>query len=250
MPGLDSSRPIDLTGLIKLMRLIITRPRPDSEALRERLGAMGHDVMVEPMLTIQTLTGAPLDLEDAAAVLLTSANGARALAQRTGARDLPVLAVGDATATAARAAGFRDIAIAGGEVVALAALVRRRLRPEDGVLVHVAGSAVAGDLAGDLGADGYQLRRAVLYQAEAAKRLGAQCRAALKAGKIDGILFFSPRAAATFVKLLQRDDLVDICRGVELFGLSQAVADAAAPLPWKGQCIAAMPRQDALLALL
>ena len=63
MPGLDSSRPIDLTGLIKLMRLIITRPRPDSEALRERLGAMGHDVMVEPMLTIQTLTGAPLEMK-------------------------------------------------------------------------------------------------------------------------------------------------------------------------------------------
>jgi uroporphyrinogen-III synthase len=211
---------------------------------------MGHDVMVEPMLTIQTLAGAPLDLEDAAAVLLTSANGARALAQRTDARDLSVLAVGDATATAARVAGFRDVAVAGGDVVALAALVRQRLRPKDGVLVHVAGSAVAGDLAGDLSADGYRLRRAVLYQAEAAKQLSPPCRAALKAGKINGILFFSPRGAATFVKLLQRDGLADICRGIELFGLSRAVAEAAAPLPWKGQKIAAMPRQDALLALL
>ena len=115
----------------RTMRLIITCPRPDSEALRERLGAMGHDVMVEPMLTIQTLAGAPLDLEDAAAVLLTSANGARALAQRTDARDLSVLAVGDATATAARVAGFRDVAVAGGDVVALTALVRLLIFPEN-----------------------------------------------------------------------------------------------------------------------
>jgi len=232
------------------MRLIVTRPRPDSEALTERLVAMGHQVLIEPMLSIRALPDAPLDLDGAAAVLLTSANGARALAERTSRRDLSVLAVSDATATAARDLGFTDVAAAGGDVVALAALVRQRLRPGDGVLVHVAGSAVAGDLAGDLGADGYQLRRAVLYEAETSRRLSASCRADLRAGDIDGILFFSPRSAATFVKLLQRDDLVDICRAVELYGLSRAVADAAVNVPWKGQHIAAMPRQDDLLALL
>jgi hypothetical protein len=37
---------------------------------------------------------------------------------------------------------------------------------------------------------------------------------------------------------------------VDLYGLSAAVAEAGAKLPWRRQNIAAMPRQDELLALL
>jgi len=142
------------------------------------------------------------------------------------------------------------VATAGGDVVALAALVRQRFRPNDGVLVHVVGSAVAGDLAGDLCGDGYQVRRSVLYGAETTAQLSAPCRAALAAGEIDGVLFFSPRSAATFVKLLLCDGLGEVCRDVDLYGLSAAVAEAGAKLPWRRQNIAAMPRQDELLALL
>ena len=232
------------------MHLIITRPRPESDVLGKRLADMGHGCLIEPMLTITPLPHATLDLTDAAALLLTSANGVRALCAHTSRRDLSVLAVGEATAAAARDAGFGDVAAGGGDVTSLAALVRQRYAPDRGALVHVAGSAVAGDLAGDLGRDGYEVRRAVLYQAKAAAELSATCRAALQGGEIGGILFFSARSAATFVKLLQQDNLVDICRDVDLFGLSCAVAHAAAAVPWKSQKIAAMPRQDALLALL
>ena len=232
------------------MHLIVTRPRAESEALADKLRGLGHQVLIEPMLTIQPIEAADLDLTDAAALLLTSANGVRALAQANARRDLPVLAVGAAPAAAAREAGFSDVAAAGGDVVALAALVRQRFRPEDGVLVHVAGSAVAGDLAGDLGGDGYQVRRSVLYGAETTAQLSAPCRAALGAGEIDGVLFFSPRSAATFVKLLLCDGLGEACRDVDLYGLSAAVAEAGSKVPWRRQNIAAMPRQDELLALL
>ncbi|MDP6020303.1 MAG: uroporphyrinogen-III synthase [Alphaproteobacteria bacterium] len=232
------------------MHLIVTRPRSESETLAEQLRSRGHQVLIEPMLTIQAIKDADLDLADAAALLLTSANGVRALAQTTARRDLPVLAVGAATAVAAQEAGFADVAAAGGDVVALAALVRQRLRPDVGVLVHVAGSAVAGDLAGDLGRDGYQVRRSVLYGAETITQLSAPCRAALAAGEIDGVLFFSPRSAATFVKLLLCDGLGELCRDVDLYGLSAAVGEAGAKVPWRRQNIAIMPRQDELLALL
>ena len=46
------------------------------------------------------------------------------------------------------------------------------------------------------------------------------------------------------------EDLVEVCSDIELFGLSRAVADAATGAPWKGQNIAAKPRQDGLLELL
>ncbi len=232
------------------MHLIVTRPREEAEVLARQLQGLGHRVLSEPMLTIQPLADANLDLDDARALLLTSANGVRALARHTARRDLAVLAVGAATATAAEEAGFTDVAAGQGDVAALAGLVRQRFGPGDGALVHVAGSAVAGDLAGELAGAGYKVRRAVLYNAQTAERLSAAARAALAAGQIDGVLFFSPRSAATFVKLLSRDGLEEICRGVDLYGLSAAVAEAAAKAPWRRLNIAAVPRLDYLLALL
>ena len=61
-------------------RLLLTRPREDSLALAEVLARHGVDALIEPMMTIRIDEGARLDLSGAQAILLTSANGARALA--------------------------------------------------------------------------------------------------------------------------------------------------------------------------
>lgn len=231
------------------MRLLLTRPEPDSLALAARLNADGHETLVEPMLRIEFLPGAELPLLEAQAVLLTSANGARALAARTVRRDLRLLCVGAATAAAARDAGFADIASADGDVAALAALAADRLSPADGPLLHVAGSEVAGDLAGDLRARGFQLRRAVLYRAVAAERLSPRCRQALDGHEIDAALFFSPRTAQAFVRLTAAEGLDETLQHVRALCLSAAVAEAAGSR-WGAKRVAAAPRQDALLALL
>src|SRR5258708_37900290 len=89
---------------------------------------------------------APLPRDGVQALLFTSANGARAGAAATARRDIPVFAVGDATAATARKLGFAEVASAGGAVDDLAALVEGRLDPAHGTLLHAAGSALAGDL--------------------------------------------------------------------------------------------------------
>src|SRR5512138_2054943 len=132
------------------MRILVTRPREESVRLASLLEAKGHDVLVEPLFTIEPEPDAPLDLDGVQALLMTSANGVRAFAQRSPRRDLRVFAVGDATADAARAFDFETVESASGDVGDLARLVRERVRPEDGALLHSAGSVVAGDLAGAL----------------------------------------------------------------------------------------------------
>ena len=130
-------------------RLLLTRPRPDSLALAHRLKAHGVEALIEPMMTMRLDNTARLDLSGAQAILLTSANGARALAAAAPgpeARRLPVLAVGPATAQEARDAGFESVSTAEGDVDALAALAAARLRPDAGRLVHVAGRVSTGDL--------------------------------------------------------------------------------------------------------
>lgn len=229
------------------MRLLLTRPAEDSAPLAAELERCGHSVLVEPMLTIRWLPDAALRLQGVQALLLTSANGARALAARHVPRDLPILAVGDATARAAAAAGFSRIESAGGDVHDLARLVIASLVPDAGRLLHVAGSSVAGDLAGDLGKAGFVVDRAVLYAAEPAASLSVPCIEALRAGELDGVLFFSPRSGRAFARLARLAGCEESCRRLTGWFLSQAVS-AACDLPLRARRIAAEPTQAALLA--
>ena len=229
------------------MLALITRPIDDAGALAAALAARGVDSLVEPLLAIRLLAGAPPDLAGVQAVLATSANGARAFAAASPRRDLPVFAVGDASAAAARRAGFAQVASAAGDVAALAALVAATLDPGRGALLHAAGTALAGDLAGRLAASGFAVRRAVLYAADPARRLGRSALA-LRQGAVGAAFFFSPRTAARFVSLAREAGLAETCRPVAAFCLGPAVAAAAAPLPWGALVAADAPNQAALLA--
>lgn len=229
-------------------RLLVTRPAEDTEPLAGLLHAQGIETMAEPLIAIHYLDGPPPDLKGVQAILATSANGVRAFTRRSDVRDLPLFAVGDATAEAARAAGFRRVESAGGDVATLAALVGRRLDAGGGELLHVAGSHVAGDLAGRLAQAGFATRRLVLYEARAAERLGAEAAAAVRDGALDGVLFFSPRTAEAFAQHARAAGLAGACRRLQAFCLSAAVAEKAAALEWTGISVAECPEQESLIA--
>ncbi len=231
------------------MRVLITRPEEDAHALAAALRARGHESLLEPLLRIEPAAGvpSPLDLDGVQAILFTSANGVRAFARLSQRRDLPVFAVGDASAQVARDAGFTQVASASGDVEDLARLAAARLEPGDGALYHGAGSRLAGDLKERLEGAGFTLRRVVLYQAHTASDLSQATRTALSAGKIDAVTFFSPRTAQTFVKLAQQAELAVACAALDAVCLSTAVARKLRVLPWRNVRIAARPSQDALL---
>lgn len=239
----------------KALRLLITRPAEDAEPLAGRLRALGHDALIEPMLDMLWLDGPVPDLDDVQALLFTSANGVRAFVRRTDRRDIPAYAVGDASARAAREAGFGTVESAQGDVYALASLVSQRCHPQAGVLLHVAGTIVAGDLSGLLGAKGFTVRREAMYEAVPSTRLGGATAAGLAEGQIDAVLIFSPRTARSFVRLVREAGLLDRCRTVDVLCLSPAVAEAARTcdaeqVPWRNVQVAERPEQDSLLALL
>ena len=229
-------------------RVLVTRPSADALPLASELQRRGFDVLLQPLLRIDFVQGEPPDLGGVQALLFTSANGVRAFARRTDARTLPVYAVGDATAKAASDAGFAAVESAGGDVEALAALVRDRVSPGAGRLLHVAGSAVAGDLAGALEAAGYTVERLVLYSARQVETLDPAVHSALAAGAVEGALFFSPRSGASFVRLVRAAALSEACAGVRAFALSDAVAESLSSVDWHGLVVAPQPTQESLLA--
>lgn len=227
---------------------LVTRPKEDSLLLTAELERRGITVLAEPLLEIRIRTSVRLDLTGVQGYLATSANGVRALAANEAPRHLPLWAVGDATARAARDAGFASVESAHGDAATLTRLVAERVDPSAGALLHAAGTKVAGDISGALGAEGYAIRREILYEAVTAQALSEATVTALKAGGVGMALFFSPRTARTFVTLAVAAGCQDCLQTVAACALSPAVAEALEPLSWRQIMTAERPEQDSLLA--
>jgi uroporphyrinogen-III synthase len=234
------------------MRLLLTRPVRESEALAALLDARGHDVLATPLLSIHHCHDAELPKRDWQALLVTSANGARALGQLAdeALKLIPVVAVGEASAEAARAQGFTHVQAAGGDVHSLDALAAEILDPAKGPLLHAAGSVLAGDLKGMLEARGFDVDRVVLYDAQKAEGFTPQAREALASGTLDGVLFYSPRTARHFATLVKAEGVSDGLSRASAYCLSAAIAAEIDMLGFAAIHIAAEPSQDALLALI
>jgi uroporphyrinogen-III synthase len=230
------------------LRILVTRPREEGEEIALRLAAMGHQTLLAPLLSVKFLDGAPLDLAGIQAVLVTSANGVRALVRRTPNRHAAIFAVGPQSAIAAREAGFLRVQSAAGDAATLAQAVARWADPRAGILLHAAGEEASGALCEKLATLGFQTRRENLYRMEKAARLPPQAVDAIRQGEVDAALFFSPKSAALFAECVARDGLVTdrliaIC-------ISANSAAALGKLTFAEVRIAAAPNQDALLTCL
>jgi len=237
------------------MRLLVTRPKEDAASLVTLLKEKGHEAVLFPLLKIVAQPDGEKQLKDykvsdIQALLVTSANGVRAFAQVDKRRSFYVLAVGSASAEAARAVGFKHVDSAEGDVISLEKLVREKCKPEKGKLLHIAGSSVAGDLKGLLEKDGFDFDRAVLYRADKVTQFSDPLKAEIKAGKIDGVLLYSPRTAASFAELIEQDGLKNDIKNMLAYGLSEAVASKIKHLAFKDIKIAATPDQEALLKII
>ncbi|CAK0764936.1 Uroporphyrinogen-III synthase [Azospirillaceae bacterium] len=233
--------------------ILITRPQEDATSLFQALLARGHTPLSEPMLTIIWRDAPPLpdwDTLRIQSLLFTSANGVRALTRRTSRRDLPVFAVGPATAAEAEASGFAPIVTAGGDVTALVAQVAALCRPANGPLFHAAGSVTAGDLSGQLNALGFNVLREVLYESRPATALSSTTSEFLINGALDAVTLFSPRTARSLCALIVSAGLQNACRRITAYCLSQAVADAACNCPWLDCKVPPYPNQESLLDIL
>jgi uroporphyrinogen-III synthase len=210
------------------------------------LSAAGWRPIVTPFLTMQPCV-AHLPAADALlAVLAASGNAAEAVPDSH--HGLPLLAVGDATAARARAAGFTTVHSAGGDAPALAALAAQMFDPARGPLLLACGAGQGGTLAIMLRRHGFRVHRRTVYIARGVRRFPPAAVAALGEG-LHAALFFSAETARVFARLLPRG-LLPALAGVEALVIGSDAAAALQHLPWRGVRVAVRPTQDGVLALL
>jgi uroporphyrinogen-III synthase len=88
------------------LKVLVTRPREQSQALVAELEAQGFEAVVEPLIAIEPLSDDPIDVSGYEWVVVTSANGAAELARRMTAAPAQIAAVGPGTAAALDQAGL------------------------------------------------------------------------------------------------------------------------------------------------
>jgi uroporphyrinogen-III synthase len=222
--------------------VLVTRPAEGAHTAG-LLAARGFRAVLAPLLHVShTAIAIPPGVQ---AILVTSGNALPSLPPAP----LRLLAVGDATAARARAAGFPNVLSAGADAAALAALAAREADPGAGPLLLASGAGQGFGLAGDLRGRGFRVIRRVGYAARPVTRFPEAAAAALRAGELHAALFLSAETAAAFARLLP-PALYAALAGVTALAIGPSTADLLEPLPWLRVCRARTPTLDDVLALI
>jgi uroporphyrinogen-III synthase len=235
---------------VREMRVLVTRPLEDSRRTAKALAERGHEAVIAPLFEIEYRDGAELPLEGVQAVLATSSNGVRGLARSTARREIPLFAVGAHTAATAKGEGFRSVENADGDAGALAALVRARLRPEAGALLHATGANASQEFSAALEAAGFEVRTCLLYDIMEAGELPTSAAEALRSGSLDAVLIYSPKSARLFVDRMKRAGLAFSCSRLLACCISKEAADLMEGISFAAIRVAAHSNQASLLELL
>lgn len=225
-----------------MRRIWITRAAPGAESTAKRVRDLGFEAIVAPVLKLRDLPGR-IDLAGVGALAFTSANAVRAFAARSSRRDLPVFAVGGATAGAAELAGFAEVVSADGDVAALARLIAGRVSAPGSVVLHPGAAEPAGDMTCVLEDAGIEVRAVTLYETVAAEVPAAILDGL---GAIEGMLVHSPKAGrrlAEILKFRSAPQLTAYC-------LSPEVCTPLESLDIGRVIAAPLPTEDALLSLM
>lgn len=215
-------------------KVVVLRPEPGNMRTAGRARERGFDVMRLPLFATYPIAWNPPEPGDHDALLLTSAAAARHAGPGLDALErLPVIAVGEGTAAAARAAGLQVSLVGRAGVTAAVGLARDRGFDR---LLHLAGRDRIADAPGVTAIPVYAADP--LAVAAGATRILAEGWTAL---------LHSPRAARRFAGLVDRDGTPRA--RVALAALSPAVL-AAAGTGWRSALAAARPTDAALLDLL
>ena len=163
---------------------------------------------------------------------------------------LPLLAVGNATAARASAAGFARVFSADGDADALVALASAQCDRAGSPVLLAAGRGQSLTLAAALRTHGFRVIRRATYAAIPASTLPDVATAALRHRRLRAALFFSAETARQFARLLIGSGLREAVGGIDACAIGAPAAAAIETLPWRRVLLAAKPTQDAMLALL
>jgi len=189
------------------------------------------------------------------AVVVTSANALRGIAVK-GHRllELPLFAVGEHTASAARQAGFTHVMPASGDAAALRDLVLAKVKAKElkkaSTLLYLAGADLARDLAGELGEGGLRVVTHTTYRMVPVASLPREVCDAFAASRIEAVLHYSRRSARAFLDAARAGGVEISALSIPQCCISAAVAAVVREAGATQVMVAGSPDENALFEAL
>lgn len=243
------------------MKLLVTRPFPESQKLAETLRILGHTPFCLPLLRPRFYPLPPLSSlakhfnDPLQGSIFTSPRALRALKTAPDLpqlRKLPAFCVGATTAGEARRHGFIAVHSAQGTAQSLLSLIQTQTPQTKGWLLYLAAANRATPLEQKLEAAGCPVFLQIVYEMIARRQIPSPLLQALREGSIEAVLLYSQRSAEIFCQLLQKAQLNAVFEKLHFYVLSEAVAS-----PIRRYCgkkllleLAPIPTSEALLELL
>jgi uroporphyrinogen-III synthase len=239
------------------MAVLVTRPHPDDETTAASLRARGFDALRAPMLRFEPVAVHEDMNARYSAVIVTSANALRGIEPHLkGHRmlELPLFAVGDHTAAAARRAGFTHVVSANGDAANLRDLVLASLRAKElkkaSTLLYLAGAEIARDLASELEESGFRVVTQTTYRMIAVKSLPSEARDAFAANQVEAVLHYSQRSARAFLDAARAAGVEISALAIPQCCISATVASVVRDAGATQVVVAATPDENALFEAL
>ena len=126
-------------------------------------------------------------------------------------------------------------------------LIGQKATPDGGVLWHLSGDVVTGNIQETLTAQGFDVRRHLVYQMTISDDFPSSFVHDFKEKVISHVLFFSPHTTALFIQLLKKRGLEEFTSQMTAICLSAKVAAKASNLKWKEIWVSPAPTVQALI---
>ncbi|HKH00216.1 MAG TPA: uroporphyrinogen-III synthase [Bradyrhizobium sp.] len=239
------------------MAVLVTRPHPEDETTASALRARGYEVLRAPMLRFEPVAFNDDDEGHYGAVIVTSANALRGLTSQLSNSKLlklPLFAVGEHTASAARGAGFENVISANGEAGTLRDLLLARVKTKQlqktNPLLYFAGADLARDLGGELGQRGFTVVTHTTYRMAPVPGLPRETCEAFAGNRVEAVLHYSRRSARAFVEAARNAGVEISALAILQCCISDGVASVMRDAGATQVMAAASPDENALFAVL
>ncbi len=220
-----------------MVTVLVTRPEPGAFKTAQKLSALGFEVHKLPLTKIVSLSfDVPRTAFDA--VIITSPQALHNIPARL--QGLPLYAVGQSSAAAARLAGFETVITSGGDVAQLIETVRTAV-PAGSRLLYLCGKVRRPDLED-------ALRDCALAAIETYDTQPID-HVAVELPPLDLVMLTSVQSASQMAKLAAQADLKSSFKSTHYLCLSQRIADGLAGVKPDNIHVTLKPDEESLLIL-
>jgi uroporphyrinogen-III synthase len=216
------------------MTIWLTRTQAQSESMAQ---AMQQPALIAPLTRVVHHHPQIDGVYDA--IITTSPHGATGIAQY---HHLPLYTVGEASATAAREAGFSNVHVLAEDATHLVAALAER-HPSPTRFLYLSGKETRIDIAALLRGRGHEITTSITYEIIPETVLPASVGA--QWNSITGIVLMSVGAVKAAQQLITKD-----VSHIHAYCISATVAAAAGALPWASLQVSERPTQQSLIELI